>query len=96
MRRDEALRLLAEHRDELAAMGAGSLSLFGSVARDEAGPDSDVDILIDLNRPLGYFGLAAIHLRLEEILGRRVELVTLNALHERYRTAILPDLVHAT
>lgn len=96
MRRDEALRLLAEHRDELAAMGAGSLSLFGSVARDEAGPDSDVDILIDLARPMGYLGLAAIHLRIEEILGHPVELVTPNALHERYRRHIVPDLVRAT
>jgi predicted nucleotidyltransferase len=96
MRRDEALRLLAEHRDELVAMGAGSLSLFGSVARDEAGPDSDIDILIELGRPMGAFGLAAIHLRLEEILERRVELITRNSLIERYRVRIEPDLVRAT
>lgn len=96
MRREEALRLLAEHRDELTAMGAASLSLFGSVARDEAGPDSDVDILIELGRPMGLFGLAAIHLRLEEILGRRVELITANGLAERYRAHIVPDLVRAT
>ena len=96
MRRDEALRRLAEHRDELIGLGAGSLSLFGSVARDEAGPDSDVDILIELNRPMGLFGLAAIHLRLEEILGCRVELVTENGLVDRYRRQIVPDLVRAT
>ena len=95
MRREEALRRLAEHRDELAAMGAGSLSLFGSVARDEAGPDSDIDILIELSRPMGLFGLAAIQLRLEEILGRRVELMTRNGMAERYRARILPDLVTA-
>ena len=69
MRRDEALRRLAEHREELAAMGAGSLSLFGSVARDEAGPDSDVDILIELNRQLDLFDLGGIQVRLEEIMG---------------------------
>jgi predicted nucleotidyltransferase len=96
MRRDEALRRLAEHRDELAAMGAGSLSLFGSVARDEAGPESDVDILIELNRPMGLFGLAAIHLRLEEILGWRVELITTGGLKERYRERIVRDLIRAT
>ena len=96
MRRDEALRRLAEHREELAAMGAGSLSLFGSVARDEARPDSDVDILIELSRPMGLFGLAAIHLRLEEILGCRVELVTEDGLKERYRERIAGDLVRAT
>jgi predicted nucleotidyltransferase len=96
MRREEVLRRLAEHRDELMAMGAQSLSLFGSVARDEAGPDSDVDILIELGRPMGLFGLAAIHLRLEEITGRRVELITANSLAERYRAHIVPDLVRAT
>ena len=96
MRRDEALRILAEHRDELAAMGAASLSLFGSVARDEAGPDSDVDVLIDLARPLGYFGLAAIHLRLEEVFGQRVDLVTINGVKPAYRPYIIPDLIRAT
>ena len=77
-------------------MGVGSLSLFGSVARDEARPDSDVDILIELGRPMGLFGLAAIHLRLEEILGKRVELLTANGMAERYRSRIVPDLVRAT
>jgi uncharacterized protein len=96
VRREEALRRLAEHRGELAAMGAGSLSLFGSVARDEAGPDSDVDILIELSRPMGLFGLAAIHLRIEEILGGRVELMTPNGMAERYRARIALDLVRAT
>jgi len=96
MRRDEALRRLAEHREELAAMGVGSLSLFGSVARDEAGPLSDVDLLVELDRAMGLFGLAAIHLCLEEILGRRVNLVTENGLVDRYRERITPDLVRAT
>jgi predicted nucleotidyltransferase len=69
VRRDEVLRRLAEHRDELTARGAASLSLFDSVARDEAGPDSDVDVLIELGRPLGLFDLGRIQVRLEEPLG---------------------------
>ena len=96
MRRDEALRLLAEHRDELAAMGAGSLSLFGSVARDEAGPDSDVDILIDLARPLDLFDLGRIQVRLEEIFGERVDLVMTRALRPQLRDGILAEAIHAT
>ena len=43
MTRAEALAILAEHRQELAAFGLRRLALFGSVARDEAGPESDVD-----------------------------------------------------
>lgn len=77
-------------------MGVGSLSLFGSVARDEARPDSDVDLLIEPDHPMGLFGLAAIHLRLEEILGKPVNLVTENGLLDRYRRRIVPDLVRAT
>jgi uncharacterized protein len=96
MRRDEALERLAAHRAELQAMGVGSLSLFGSVARDEAGPDSDVDLLIEPGRPMGLFGLAAIHLRLEEILEQRVDLATRNGLAEHYRERIAPDLIRAT
>src|SRR3954447_12439533 len=89
MRRDEALRRLAEHRDELAAMGAGSLSLFGSVARDEAGPDSDVDILIELNRPIGLFDPGGIQVRLEEIMGCKVDLVMPDTLRPRLRSRVL-------
>ena len=53
MRRDEALRLLAAHREEIARFGVKSLAIFGSVARDEAGPDSDVDVLVEFSVPVG-------------------------------------------
>lgn len=96
MRRDEALRRLAEHRDELTAMGAGSLSLFGSVARDEAGPDSGVDVLIELGRPLDLFDLGRIQIRLEEILGQRVDLVMPDTLRPRLRASVLDEAVRAT
>lgn len=96
MRRDAALRLLAEHRDELSGMGVGALSLFGSVARDEAGSDSDIDLLIDLNRPMDLFDLGRIQMRLEEILGVRVDLVMAEALRPRLRAAILREAIRAT
>jgi predicted nucleotidyltransferase len=96
VRREEALRRLAEHRDELAAMGAGSLSLFGSVARDEAGPDSDVDVLIEFDRPLDLFDLGRIQIRLEEILGQRVDLVMPEALRPRLRASVLDEAIRAT
>jgi predicted nucleotidyltransferase len=96
MRRDEALRRLAEHREELAAMGVGSLSLFGSVARDEAGPASDVDLLIELARPMGLFDLGRIQVHLEEIMGCKVDLVMPDALRPRLRTRVLAEAVRAT
>jgi predicted nucleotidyltransferase len=47
MSRSEILQTLANRREDLARMGVKSMALFGSVARDEARPDSDVDILVD-------------------------------------------------
>jgi predicted nucleotidyltransferase len=96
MRRDEALRRLAEHRDELEAMGVGSLSLFGSVARDEARNESDVDVLIELGRPMDLFDLGRIQIRLEEILAHRVDLVMPETLRPRLRAAVLAEAVRAT
>lgn len=47
MERDEALQRLAAHQEALANLGVRSLALFGSVAREEAGPSSDVDLLVE-------------------------------------------------
>jgi hypothetical protein len=55
MRRDEAILLLTTHREFLISLGVKSLNLFGSVARDEAKPDSDIDLLVEFNKPKGLF-----------------------------------------
>ena len=61
MKRDEVLKILADHRDELRQQfGVKSLALFGSVARDEATETSDVDLLVEFERPVGLFGLFAL------------------------------------
>ena len=52
-RRDEVLQLLARHAGELLALGVRHLSIFGSVARGEAGPESDVDVLVDVDDHVG-------------------------------------------
>jgi predicted nucleotidyltransferase len=96
MRRDEALRLLAEHRAELEAMGVTSLALFGSVARDEAGPDSDVDVIIDVRHLFSLFDLADVHLRLEEIMRCEVDVITEGGLRPRHRAVIDKDRVYVT
>ena len=51
MRRHEALAILGAQMEYLAQFGVQTLALFGSVARDEARPDSDVDLLIEFGRP---------------------------------------------
>jgi predicted nucleotidyltransferase len=60
MKRDEALKQLQAHMPEMVArFGVKRLALFGSTARDEAREDSDVDVLVDLEKPTfrAYMGL---------------------------------------
>ena len=82
MRRDEALRRLREHRERLAALGVTRAYLFGSVARDTASADSDIDVMVDLDegptgrKPLfSAFDLGGIQIELTEIFGRPVDMV---------------------
>lgn len=89
MNRDAVLALLREHLPVLRErFGVQRLRLFGSFARDSAREDSDVDVLVSLAGPATsaiYFG---IQFYLEDLLGRRVDLVTERALRERLRTYI--------
>lgn len=93
--RDRAVELLREHMDELRALGVESLSIFGSVARDEAGPASDVDVLAELGPGIDLFQYIDIQNRLAEILGRRVDLATPDALKPRIRDRVLSEAIRA-
>ena len=93
MRREDVLQLISQHADELRQMGVTSLALFGSVGRDEARPDSDVDILIDLRRGIGLFGLFEIQRWLEDMLGVKVDLVTRGGVHPALRERIFGEAV---
>lgn len=55
MRRQEAFLVLANNQNTLKTFGVKSLMIFGSVARDEARTDSDVDLLVEFDRPVGLF-----------------------------------------
>lgn len=81
MKRDDALRLLSSYRRELEErFGISSLALFGSVARDEAGPESDVDVLVEFRETPGLTEYMQVKFWLEERLGRPVDLVMKRAL----------------
>ncbi|GAB4192536.1 MAG: nucleotidyltransferase family protein [Coleofasciculaceae cyanobacterium] len=95
MKRDEVLAIVAAHREQLQKMGVKSLQLFGSVARDEAGPDSDVDFLVEFNQPVGLFEFIEVRLYLEDILGCSVDMGTQDALREHLREPVLKDLICA-
>lgn len=85
MKRSDVVRLLTEHRQELAQFGVRSLALFGSVARDEGRPASDVDILVDFGDRATFDKFMELKFYLENLLGCRVDLVTRKALKPRLR-----------
>lgn len=92
-RRAEVMQVLAAHRDELARMGVASLALFGSVARDEARPDSDVDLLVafDPSRSVGLFEFLDVQHHLERVLGAKVDLVSRDSIKRQIRDRILGE-----
>jgi predicted nucleotidyltransferase len=92
----EAIRRLGAARPELASLGVRSLDLFGSVARGDAGPASDVDLLVDFDRPIGLFHFFRVQRRLEEILGCKVDLVMRDAVKRQLRDRIFAEAVRAT
>jgi predicted nucleotidyltransferase len=76
-------------------MGVTSLALFGSAARNESSSESDVDLLVEFDEPVGLFHFFSVQHRLEEILGvRKVDLVQRGALHPALRDRILAEAVH--
>lgn len=92
----KVLQILAEHRNEIESrFDVASLSLFGSVAREEATEGSDIDILVTFIETPGIFGFLELKAYLEKILECSVDLVTKNALKKQLREQILQESVHA-
>jgi hypothetical protein len=91
----EVLTTLSLHQDELRELGVKSLAVFGSTARNEALPDSDIDLLAEFQRPFGLFKYVQVKEYLEEILGCSVDLVTRDGLHPALRGRILGEAVLA-
>lgn len=92
-KRDEVLAIISEHREQLKAMGVKSLELFGSVARNEATPDSDIDFLIEFARPVGLDFFKVQHF-LEDILNCPIDLGFKNSLKQHLREPVLEDVIH--
>ena len=91
--RDDVVQKLAAHKETLAGMGVRSLSVFGSVARDEATAQSDVDILVDFGGPTSFDRYMDLKFYLEELLGARVDLVTERGLKPRARPYVQQDAI---
>lgn len=77
----------------LEAQDIRRLRLFGSRARDEARPDSDVDLLVEFDHPPGFMRLAGIELAIEDRLGVTVDLGLAEALRPRIAAGVVVDAI---
>ena len=90
-------QLLKEKRKEILAIaerhGAYNIRIFGSVARGEATPDSDIDLLVEVGKKHSFFFPGGLIHDLELLLGRRVQVVTEKALHHSIRDQVMHEAI---
>jgi predicted nucleotidyltransferase len=84
-------RLFAAHRAQLDTLGITRIRVFGSYARDEHSADSDIDLLIDFDHPVGLLELASVKIELEAILRIKVDLATTGMLRDELRDQVLAE-----
>lgn len=91
------LQTLRAHKSELRAMGVNHASVFGSMARGEARANSDIDVLVDLDRerPIGIFEYARLKLYIGELFGSSADVVNRKTLKPLLRDGILRDSIDA-
>ena len=86
---------LQDRRDEIIQIatryGAGNLRVFGSVARGDARPESDVDLLVEMEADRSLLDLVGLGQELEELLQRKVDVLTDASLHPMLRQRILDE-----
>jgi predicted nucleotidyltransferase len=95
---DDPIRaVLQSHKDELHdRFHVESLSIFGSVSRGTARPDSDIDILVRYRNAPGIFEFLRLKQYLEGIMGRPVDLVTEGALKKQLKNGIIQEAIRVT
>jgi hypothetical protein len=95
MTRDQVIRRLKAHAGEIRQRGVQHLSLFGSTARGNARPDSDVDVLIDIpaGRKFSLIDLADLRVRLREITGVETDVIVRDDLRPERRAQIAKEAV---
>ena len=96
MIRADVIATLLGRADELRASGVVHVTLFGSVARDKAGPDSDVDLIVETSpdKLITLFTLGPLHDQFAAILGRPVDILAKAGFERSLRLRQSADLVH--
>lgn len=97
MLRDEIIEKLRADQPILDGFGVEVIGVFGSVARGEDEPGSDVDILVDYrdDEVPGLFGFFELRYHLEDLTGRKVDLATPRMLHPAMKESILGEVIYA-
>ena len=95
MNRDEAIGILKDHEGEIRARGVTRLALFGSIVRNEARPDSDVDVVVDIEpgRKFSLIDHASLRVLLCDIFGCEADVVIREDLRSRFRDEVERDTV---
>ena len=95
LKRDEVIEKIREHRDEICALGAASLFLYGSIARDEATEESDIDVFIDKlpGHRLTFREYTGIIHLLEDTFDRAVDVGTRESLHPALQSEIIASAI---
>jgi len=97
MDRESILNTLSDHRYVLQKYGVKSIRLFGSFARGDAAPGSDVDLLVEFEPTahVGLFEFIRLKNELSELLACKVDLATPNALHKAMKDEIMKEAIRA-
>jgi hypothetical protein len=93
MHRDEILTILRQHRAEIQGFGVKSLAIFGSVARDEAKSESDVDLLVEFEGKVTFDHYMDLKFYLEDRLAMKVDLVTQKMLRPHIRQTVEKEAI---
>ena len=95
MNRQDVIETLSRHKAELRQQfGLATVALFGSLARGEGTPASDIDLLVEFDKPITLFDLVALEQRLETLLGvRKVDVVLRDSIFPELRGRILSEAV---
>ena len=97
MDKDAVIATLRAHRAELERLGVRHAALFGSLARGEAGPDSDIDIAVDLEpgAATDMFAYAGLKRQVAELFSGPVDVIDRAAFKSAFRRTAEPDLIYA-
>lgn len=95
MLKDKVIALLKEHKNDLERLQVKSIYLFGSVARGEERPNSDIDVLVVFEGTSTFDGYMDLKFFLEELLERKVDLITEAGLRPELKKSVHEDLIRA-